>query len=148
MVDNALDRELYEEARTRRPVWEEGDDLDADCTLPDAGDATTSSTSTSGTWCSRPVSPTGCFKNAFNRDSYDDNGATMKTVNNDPGIACPNANWNGADDQLLRRRHLRRRGRARVGPRLHRVHLGRHLPVAVGRAQRVLLRHLGRDRST
>ena len=28
-------------------------------------------------------------------DSYDGAGATMRTVNNDPGIACPNANWNG-----------------------------------------------------
>ena len=28
-------------------------------------------------------------------DSYDNAGATMRTVNNDPGISCPNANWNG-----------------------------------------------------
>ena len=35
------------------------------------------------------------FMNAFGRDSYDGAGATMKTVNNDPRIACPNANWNG-----------------------------------------------------
>jgi Zn-dependent metalloprotease len=35
------------------------------------------------------------FKNAFNRDSYDGNGAKRITVNNDPRIACPNANWNG-----------------------------------------------------
>lgn len=35
------------------------------------------------------------FDNAFNRDSYDGEGATMKTVNNDPAIRCPNANWNG-----------------------------------------------------
>ena len=48
----------------------------------------------------------------------------MRTVNNDPTIACPNANWNGEHDQLLQRRDLRRRRRARVGPRLHRVHLG------------------------
>ncbi|MGI9610006.1 MAG: M4 family metallopeptidase, partial [Acidimicrobiia bacterium] len=27
--------------------------------------------------------------------SYDGVGATMRTVNNDPGISCPNANWNG-----------------------------------------------------
>ena len=27
--------------------------------------------------------------------SYDGAMATMRTVNNDPGIACPNANWNG-----------------------------------------------------
>ena len=28
--------------------------------------------------------------------SYDGLDATMRTVNNDPGISCPNANWNGA----------------------------------------------------
>ena len=27
--------------------------------------------------------------------SYDGAEATMRTVNNDPGISCPNANWNG-----------------------------------------------------
>ncbi|MBS42731.1 MAG: hypothetical protein CMH83_06110 [Nocardioides sp.] len=35
------------------------------------------------------------YQNAFGRDSYDGEGATMRTVNNDPTIACPNANWNG-----------------------------------------------------
>ncbi|MDN4161696.1 M4 family metallopeptidase [Nocardioides abyssi] len=35
------------------------------------------------------------FKNTFGRDSYDGKGAVMKTVNNDPRISCPNANWNG-----------------------------------------------------
>ncbi len=35
------------------------------------------------------------FRNAFGRDSYDGKGAKMVTVNNDPTIACPNANWNG-----------------------------------------------------
>ena len=35
------------------------------------------------------------FKNTFGRDSYDGAGAKMKTVNNDPRINCPNANWNG-----------------------------------------------------
>ncbi|MGB3717449.1 MAG: M4 family metallopeptidase, partial [Candidatus Promineifilaceae bacterium] len=28
-------------------------------------------------------------------DSYDNLGSTMRTVNNDPGINCPNALWNG-----------------------------------------------------
>jgi len=28
-------------------------------------------------------------------DSYNNAGAQMRTVNNDPGISCPNANWNG-----------------------------------------------------
>ena len=35
------------------------------------------------------------FRNAFGRDSYDARGHRMNTVNNDPTIACPNANWNG-----------------------------------------------------
>ena len=35
------------------------------------------------------------FMNAFEQDSYDGLGATMTTVNNDPRINCPNANWNG-----------------------------------------------------
>jgi Zn-dependent metalloprotease len=35
------------------------------------------------------------FSNAFGRDSYDGQGAEMQTVNNDPRINCPNANWNG-----------------------------------------------------
>lgn len=35
------------------------------------------------------------FKNAFNWDSYDNAGHIMESVNNDPRISCPNANWNG-----------------------------------------------------
>ena len=35
------------------------------------------------------------YKNAFDYDSYDNDGAVMRTVNNDPTISCPNANWNG-----------------------------------------------------
>jgi Zn-dependent metalloprotease len=35
------------------------------------------------------------FFHAFGRDSYDGAGAEMQSVNNDPRIACPNANWNG-----------------------------------------------------
>jgi Zn-dependent metalloprotease len=35
------------------------------------------------------------FQNAFGRDSYDGRGHRMDSVNNDPTIACPNANWNG-----------------------------------------------------
>jgi hypothetical protein len=36
------------------------------------------------------------FLHAFGRDSYDGLGHEMQTVNNDPRINCPNANWNGA----------------------------------------------------
>lgn len=35
------------------------------------------------------------FKNAFGRDSYDGNGATMDSVFN-RGNGCPNASWNGS----------------------------------------------------
>ena len=35
------------------------------------------------------------FFNAFGRDSYDGLGHEMLSVNNDPRISCPNANWNG-----------------------------------------------------
>ncbi|MCE7043611.1 M4 family metallopeptidase [Dyadobacter sp. CY312] len=35
------------------------------------------------------------MKNAFGHVSYDDNDAKMITTHNNPGISCPNANWNG-----------------------------------------------------
>ncbi len=35
------------------------------------------------------------FFDTFNRDSYDGLGHIMETVNDDPTINCPNANWNG-----------------------------------------------------
>ena len=35
------------------------------------------------------------FKNVFNFVSFNNGDASMITVNNDPGISCPNANWNG-----------------------------------------------------
>jgi Zn-dependent metalloprotease len=106
MIDNALDRELYEafidDNGTPEDedddfvgfdlVWAEGDDLDEDCT----GDACDDELNGDQR---NLVLSTGesywLFKNAFGRDSYDGGGATMKTVNNDPRINCPNANWNG-----------------------------------------------------
>lgn len=36
------------------------------------------------------------FFNAFGRDAYDGAGAEMSSVNNDSGIDCPNATWNGS----------------------------------------------------
>lgn len=35
------------------------------------------------------------FKNAFNYISYDNADHAMITINNNPNINCPNANWNG-----------------------------------------------------
>ena len=49
---------------------------------------------------------------------------------------------------LLPGPHHRRRDRARVGPRVHRVHPRADLCMAAGGAERGVLGHLGRDRST
>lgn len=83
LVHGALDRELYELNPGTTPVWSEGDAFpgglneDQQNLVNSAGESY---------WL---------YSNAFGRDSYDGAGATMKTVNNDPTIACPNANWNG-----------------------------------------------------
>nr|WP_276592204.1 M4 family metallopeptidase [Nocardioides lijunqiniae] len=80
---DALERELYEKSRTTPPVWKEGDALpgtlnqDQQNLVNSAGESY---------WM---------FANTFGRDSYDGEGAVMRTVNNDPTIKCPNANWNG-----------------------------------------------------
>jgi len=83
MIAHALDRELYEKSVGTDPVWVEGDpfpgELDEDqrSEVQGTGEAY---------WF---------FMNSFGRDSFDDEGAKMITVNNDPTINCPNANWNG-----------------------------------------------------
>ncbi|MEO5851357.1 MAG: M4 family metallopeptidase [Nocardioides sp.] len=88
MVNDGLSRELYEATGTAQaPVvtlrWKEGDafpgtlNTDQQNLVNSAGESY---------WM---------FKNTFNRDSYDAAGAKMRTVNNDPRINCPNANWNG-----------------------------------------------------
>lgn len=86
MMAHALDRmliEAYDGAQEPDVVWSEGDPFPG--TLDEDQ--------------SNEVLGTGeaywLFMNTFGRDSYDGEGATMITVNNDPGIACPNANWNG-----------------------------------------------------
>ena len=53
------------------------------------------STRTSRTWSTPPGEAYWLLENTFGRDSYDGAGAMMRTVNNDPRISCPNANWNG-----------------------------------------------------
>jgi Zn-dependent metalloprotease len=84
-VDDALSRELYETSPDAgNLVWAEGDPFpgtlnsDQQSMVQSTGDAY---------WL---------FKNVFGRDSFDGLGSIMKTVNNDPRINCPNANWNGA----------------------------------------------------
>jgi Zn-dependent metalloprotease len=83
MIHDALDRKLYETSPDSEPVWEEGEDF------PGAlnEDQQNLVLSTGETYW--------LYQNVFGRDSYDGAGATMRTVNNDPRINCPNANWNG-----------------------------------------------------
>ncbi|GAB3260896.1 M4 family metallopeptidase [Nocardioides dilutus] len=83
LVHDALDRELYEISPATTPVWAEGDAFPG--TLNQGQQDLVEGTGESY-WL---------FMNSFGRDSYDGAGATMKTVNNDPNIDCPNANWNG-----------------------------------------------------
>jgi Zn-dependent metalloprotease len=84
MVHDALERELYETSPAPdNLVWKEGDAFPGD--LNEEQQNLVQATGESY-WF---------FNNGFGRDSYDGAGATMKTVNNDPRISCPNANWNG-----------------------------------------------------
>ncbi len=82
-VNDALERELYEESPASEPVWSEGDAFPGDLNEDQQNLVNSAGESY---WL---------YANTFGRDSYDGLGAVMKTVNNDPGISCPNANWNG-----------------------------------------------------
>ena len=53
------------------------------------------STRTSGTWSTPPASPTGSTRTPSAATPTTARAHTMTTVNNDPRISCPNANWNG-----------------------------------------------------
>jgi Zn-dependent metalloprotease len=84
MMEDALRRHVFEQQFTpAAEVWAEGDpfpgalNVDQQNIVLGTGEAY---------WL---------FRNAFDRDSYDAAGHRMNTVNNDPTIACPNANWNG-----------------------------------------------------
>lgn len=99
MMAHALDRELYEASLNDNgtpdepsddtvegldePVWTEGDpfpgtlDEDQQNEVLGAGETY---------WM---------FRNTFGYNSWDGTGGKMITVNNDPRIDCPNANWNG-----------------------------------------------------
>ncbi len=84
MIDNDLSRELYEISATPANLkWKEGDPFPGTLNQDQQNLVVSSGESY---WF---------FENAFDRDSYDGNGAVRKTVNNDPTIQCPNANWNG-----------------------------------------------------
>lgn len=83
-VNSALFRRVFEqEFNPLNQVWQEGDPF------PGALNADQQNIVTFSGDAYR------FFFNSFGRDSYDGAGAEMQTVNNDPQIACPNANWNG-----------------------------------------------------
>lgn len=82
-VDNALFRRLYE-MNTGNQVWMEGDPFPGALNVDQQNIVNFSGESYR------------FFDNVFGRDSYDAAGAEMRSVNNDPTISCPNANWNGS----------------------------------------------------
>ncbi|TQL66750.1 Zn-dependent metalloprotease [Nocardioides albertanoniae] len=89
MLHTATDRELVEKHNTPdtgddATVWVENDAFPGTLDQDQANEVATTGESY---WL---------YKNTFGRDSYDGAGAKMITVNNDPAISCPNANWNGA----------------------------------------------------
>ncbi|MBM7520085.1 M4 family metallopeptidase [Nocardioides nitrophenolicus] len=91
MIAHDLDRELieaYDGDEPRETVWLEGDDWPVSRAGGELDEDQQNEVQGTGEayWF---------FKNSFGRDSYDDEGSTMVTVNNDPSIQCPNANWNG-----------------------------------------------------
>ena len=81
-IDAALFRRLFE-MNTTNQVWQEGDPFPGALNQDQQNIVNFSGDSYR------------FFFNAFGRDSYDGAGAEMQSVNNDPRIACPNANWNG-----------------------------------------------------
>jgi bacillolysin len=81
-IHSALNRQVYEGSLASL-IWSEGD------AFPGA----------LSQWQQSEVVSTEdsyyFFFNAFGRDSYDGAGITMRTINNNPTISCPNATWNG-----------------------------------------------------
>jgi len=81
-VHEALTRELYN-MNLSTLIWQEGDPFPGALNIYEQNE----------------VAAAGhtyyLFKNAFGRLSYDGADATMKTIHDNPGISCPNANWNG-----------------------------------------------------
>ncbi len=80
---HALFRRLYEN-NTGNQIWQEGN------AFPGTLDQ----------WQQNEIETAGhsyhFFNNAFSWTSYDNADAEMRTINNDPNISCPNANWNGS----------------------------------------------------
>jgi Zn-dependent metalloprotease len=82
-TNDALFRRLFEQ-NTSNQVWQEGDPFPGLLNVDQRNIVTFSGNSYYH------------FFNAFGRDSYDALGAQLRSVNNDPTISCPNANWNGS----------------------------------------------------
>lgn len=79
-----IDRKLYEtNTNASNLVWQEGDALPGALNIWQQNEVITSE------------HVYNFFKNAFNYISYDSADHTMITINNNPNIDCPNANWNG-----------------------------------------------------
>ncbi|WP_082504504.1 M4 family metallopeptidase [Chryseobacterium sp. Leaf313] len=83
-IHNVIDRKLYEtNTNAANLKWQEGN------ALPGTLDQ----------WQQNEVITSehvyNFFKNAFNYVSYDGADHSMITINNNPNISCPNANWNG-----------------------------------------------------
>ncbi len=81
-IAHALERAVYE-GDFNNQVWQEGDAFPGDLDV----------------WQQNEVAASGhiyhLFNNTFGYDSYNGAGISMLTINNSPGIDCPNANWNG-----------------------------------------------------
>ncbi|MBT8394187.1 MAG: T9SS type A sorting domain-containing protein [Flavobacteriaceae bacterium] len=81
-IAHALDRVVYEN-NTSNVVWQEGDAFPGFLSI----------------WQQNEVVASehvyNFFLNAFGYVSYDGADAQMRTINNNPNISCPNANWNG-----------------------------------------------------
>ena len=130
-VDNALHRVVYEQNANTTPIWEEGQPFpgtlneDQRNIVLGSGEAYY------------------FFLNAFGRDSYDAGGCLHAHGEQRPDDQLPERQLERRDHELLQRCYRRRRRRARVGPRLHAVHVRPDLPVAVGGAERGVLGYLG-----
>ncbi|MGH8241943.1 MAG: M4 family metallopeptidase [Steroidobacteraceae bacterium] len=82
-VHGAKSRRVHEANIATPPAWQEGD------LRPAAHPAHEDEVAATGQTYNLYFNLSG------GRDSWDGNGATMITVNTDPTIVCPNANWNG-----------------------------------------------------
>lgn len=81
---HAIDRKLYEtNTNASNLKWKEGDPLPGTLNIWQQNEVITSE------------HVYNFFKNAFGYISYDNADHSMVTINNNPNISCPNANWNG-----------------------------------------------------